>query len=461
MFGCTGGAAPSGGGGGTPARQYTLGAQFVEKRVVDRLPKALNPSATNLPASVDLTAGCPPVGDQGQMGSCTASATGYCMDTELQNRKRGWNDPSGRSHQASPGYLYARTLEEQERQGAGGACGDGTSMQIAHDVLVREGCSSYATVGYSDASCFFNPTRTDASSFQISSWKAVDTSDRNAVKSELASGSTVAFGAELYDDFMDYMGGYYVGSGRYLGQGGQHAAHALTIIGYDDSQGGGRGAYRIQNSWGTGWGETGRMWMSYSTFENTAFLGIVSDSANVDPNPNPNPDPNPNPEPPPGGPTLSFDNALQFEWGWWTTCIYLYVEFSFDQPVYLDSIAIRDPSGAESERVPYEMWFVSGYAYFYQADWSGQCYAFDPGDYTIMAWGEDLNGNSFGPVSATGYVPPLNVWPWSGAGTVKVRGVNVPARVTSGEIPVAKMGEHQLYGPNRQPCAVSVKAPGA
>jgi hypothetical protein len=36
--------------------------------------------------------------------------------------------------------------------------------------------------------------------------------------------------------------------------------HAVTLVGWDDSQ----QAWRIKNSWGTGWGESGYMWIAYT-----------------------------------------------------------------------------------------------------------------------------------------------------------------------------------------------------
>lgn len=37
--------------------------------------------------------------------------------------------------------------------------------------------------------------------------------------------------------------------------------HAITLVGWDDS----KNAWRIKNSWGTGWGESGYMWIDYNS----------------------------------------------------------------------------------------------------------------------------------------------------------------------------------------------------
>ncbi|WP_447984695.1 C1 family peptidase [Nitrospira sp. Nam74] len=36
--------------------------------------------------------------------------------------------------------------------------------------------------------------------------------------------------------------------------------HAVVIVGWDDE----KGAWRVRNSWGTGWGESGYAWVKYN-----------------------------------------------------------------------------------------------------------------------------------------------------------------------------------------------------
>jgi hypothetical protein len=48
--------------------------------------------------------------------------------------------------------------------------------------------------------------------------------------------------------------------------------HAQVIVGWDDAktEDGDRGAFRVVNSWGTGWGESGYYWVTYSAFAEMA-----------------------------------------------------------------------------------------------------------------------------------------------------------------------------------------------
>jgi C1A family cysteine protease len=40
--------------------------------------------------------------------------------------------------------------------------------------------------------------------------------------------------------------------------------HAMCVVGYDDNKYG--GAFEIQNSWGTDWGNDGYIWINYNDF---------------------------------------------------------------------------------------------------------------------------------------------------------------------------------------------------
>jgi C1A family cysteine protease len=48
---------------------------------------------------------------------------------------------------------------------------------------------------------------------------------------------------------------------------GKKVGHAMLIVAYDNDFKDGMGAVKVQNSFGTGWGDKGFVWMSYHTFE--------------------------------------------------------------------------------------------------------------------------------------------------------------------------------------------------
>lgn len=425
LFGCAPGGGPD---GGWDPSDLTFGASLPSEEFIDGFPKAVNPgTGQSLPAAVDLTQWLPPVGDQGQQGSCTAWGTGYAMKTYQENRKRGWG-ASASAHQASPAFLYQRTLDLQ-----GSPCGDGTDPKIACDVLVRTGCSSLATVPYSDLTCATSAPTTDAGNFRIDSYKMVEPAKRNAMKAELADGNVVVIGTYVYDDFTSWQSdGVYVGSGRYLDQGSVHAAHCMAVVGYDDS----RGAYRVMNSWGRAWGDGGYCWMAYKTFEDTALLALVAESASGnDPTPPAPPDPT-------ESPSGEITEALQF-YDWITGAVYLYFEWRFDEPVYIETIDVLTPDGLSSPQ-SYGAWFTEGYVYWYRVDG----YQFAAGDYELTFEVEDLSGNAH-TLQGSAYVGALGT---SAAALVRNHRVETPASARA--LAARPIAPGLTYGMNQRPSEV-------
>ncbi len=378
--GCSTGAGGGGGGGGGhggPPASFTLGAVQPPAEEVNRRPQAINPFAANanvqLPNQVDLSSDMPPIGDQGQLGSCTAWAAGYAGATYTAAKSFGWT-PTAPQQQASPGYLYNTLLSEDNLE-----CGSGTYIATAMNLLVSRGCASLAVQPYYDNQCL-DPAASDAANFRIGSFNRVDPANRNALKGELAQGRIVVFGATLDNDFMQYTGNaVYRGSGVPLQQGSIHAAHAMACLGYDE----GRGAYRIMNSWSTQWGDRGFMWMAYETFERTVFEAYSIQPAGdrqppVDPDDGGGGDDGgdqPGPEP-----TGYLDAAFQFADAnpFGDTIVYLVFFYHFDAPVFIRTVTVIDPNGGQGEQA-FDQAFADGYVYFMKTDGT----QFTPGVYTI------------------------------------------------------------------------------
>lgn len=397
VVGYVGCSAPGGGGGGggddvipAPA-DVTFGLVIPDPEVVAARPQTINPygasANTQLPASADLTGELPPIGDQGQMGSCTAWASGYAGATYTANRQYGWGATT-EDHQASPGYLYNELLAADNFP-----CGNGTLVATAMNLLVQDGCSSLQTVPYTDDQCLADPSKADAANFRIGSFNRVVPDNRDAMRGELAAGRVVVFGAYIYDDFIQFKGSeVYHGSGTYLPQNNQHAGHAMAVVGYDDD----RGAYRIMNSWNTQWGDNGFVWMAYGTFEATVVeaysIEPAGDREPPDPEPGPGPDPDPDPDPEPeGDPEGQIVDAFQFgdvdpDTG--DQLVYLVFFYEFDAPVFIRTITVTDPSGNQALQT-YDAWYLDGYVYFVQ---SGG-FQWEVGVYTLEFDTETLAGN--------------------------------------------------------------------
>lgn len=298
--GCGGGSGPPDDGGQFDPTRIVFGTRSVPPEAMVGVGVAGDPVPPDqLPASVDLTSAMPPVtnkgladvtalamgilppiGDQGAQGSCTAWATGYGLASYVAGRAQGWTSLSTTNHQASPSFLYPRAGARWVADyGGKWACGDGTAILCALNVLKDTGCSSLAVVPYdvtgASGGCNANNPTTDAANFKIDSYASVTYAQRTSVQSQLAGGNPVVFGASVYNNFAYWSSSavYTAASGSLLG------GHAMLVVGYDDT----KQAYRVQNSWGPWWGDSGYIWMGYSVFESTTNTAFVALRSNLPP----------------------------------------------------------------------------------------------------------------------------------------------------------------------------------
>lgn len=250
-------------GGGT---EFSLGANLDVGDEYSLTPELLT-STGNTPPAASITSLLPPIGDQRCIGSCTAWASAYAGATYSANLTNGWGATSP-EHQGSPTYLYKRLLEVE-----GGVCNDGTYIQDALNILTMEGTPSLASWSYTVPTCplpgntctLNGGSASGLEQFRIGSYRKLP-SGLQAVKSEVAAGKIVIFGADVYEDFF-----HVFGSSVYYTDGvNKQGGHAMAVVGYDDS----KGAVRIMNSWTTRWGDSGFLWMSYQTLESTVHFAF-------------------------------------------------------------------------------------------------------------------------------------------------------------------------------------------
>jgi hypothetical protein len=186
----------------------------------------------------------PNVGDQGRQGSCVAWGVGY-VAASLFNA----------TGVASPADLYAKVIRREAN--LGNYCGNGTLIQDALDVLVIEGVANMSEVPYSDTFC---SVPSQKSTVLMSSYYRIDVRDMNTIKLALNSFRALPIGMMVYPGFENARANeVYTESFSSCALGG----HCVAIVGYDDT----RKAFRLMNSWGTGWGDGGFLWMSYATFQ--------------------------------------------------------------------------------------------------------------------------------------------------------------------------------------------------
>lgn len=203
-----------------------------------------------LPKSVDLRSECPPVYDQGQLGSCTGN--GIAGAIEFDQRKLG-----RKTFTPSRLFIYynERVIEGTVNQDSG--------------AQIRDGIKSVATLGappetdwpYNINAFTDKPPASayaDAKLDLVTTYSRV-TQNLTQMQGCLAEGFPFVLGFTVYESFesqavaesgivpMPTTGEKIVGG------------HCVVAVGYDDT----KRAFIIRNSWGTGWGLQGYCYMPY------------------------------------------------------------------------------------------------------------------------------------------------------------------------------------------------------
>ncbi|MBI4649435.1 MAG: C1 family peptidase [Bacteroidia bacterium] len=244
-----------------------------------------NAPSTNLPASADLVSKFPPIGNQGQYGTCVAWACAYNLKSFLEGKDKNLTSSqlAQTSNQFSPKDLFWAVPVANK----GEDC-NGMGFEYALDVMVSRGIAKLSTVPYTDlGDCSSSPQSswdTEANQYKLENYRKIDI-DVNTIKGYLADDRPVVIGAKLGDNFMNWNSDDVITSDNDT-YNGQHAYHAMILGGYDNSKG--QGAFRVINSWGTTWGGAGYIWVDYNFFVSQfCFAAFVAGNVNSDPDYNP------------------------------------------------------------------------------------------------------------------------------------------------------------------------------
>lgn len=222
-------------------------------------PPTFSPAA--LPQSVDLRSGCPPVYDQGNLGSCTANAIGAAIQYLLLR------DVSLPDFMPSRLFIYynERVEEGDVDQDNGAQIRDGIKT------VAKLGTTSEEDWPYDVARFAVKPSDQafmNALTFNAFTQKSVKyervTQDLTHLKACLASGFPFVFGFSVFEGFeseeVAKTGDLYLPKPQEKPVGG----HAVMAVGYDDNI----EQFLVRNSWGADWGNRGYFWMPYSYMTN-------------------------------------------------------------------------------------------------------------------------------------------------------------------------------------------------
>lgn len=250
----------------------------------------------SLPSSIDLTPKFPPIGNQGQYGTCVAWAVGYNHKTAINGMEKGYTSSqlSSAAYQFSPKDLFIAIPDSDK----GNDC-NGTNFSTALNVVQNRGIATMQTVPYTNLgdcgqSSGQSSWANEASQHRFKYWRKVQAETAADIKALLADNIPVIFGARLADNFMTWNSDAVISSNTSFQNVGQHAYHAMVVAGYNDS----KGAFKVINSWGSTWGSSGYIWVDYDFFmgefcrdsngERPLFIA-VNEGGNITPPDDPDP----------------------------------------------------------------------------------------------------------------------------------------------------------------------------
>jgi C1A family cysteine protease len=205
-----------------------------------------------LPPLIDLRAQCPPVFDQGELGSCTANAIAAAVQFEQMKQKEK------NSFIPSRLFIYynERFIEHTVKYDSGGMLRDGIKT-VSKQGVCSEKIWPYNISEFTkkpSAQCYKEALKNEVLSYH----RIAQTSEQ--MKACLTEGYPFVFGFSVYESFeseeVATRGIMPIPAKNEKLLGG----HAVIAVGYDNS----KQSFIIRNSWGTKWGIKGYFYMPYS-----------------------------------------------------------------------------------------------------------------------------------------------------------------------------------------------------
>ena len=242
-----------------------------------------------LPSSVDLSATkyFPAVGSQGSLGSCATWGTVYYQFTYEINRMRG--TAATAENTASPKFVY-NLLSDMK--------GTGTSAEENYAVLKTQGAPPISMLPYDNNGmnwCVDEKIWREALNWRLESYEELQylgrdgreiTSEKDPdldeIKSALNNGHVVAYSSYINSWVSDKIEAHPDAPENSKHEGeeivkylnGSKGGHRMVIVGYNDDiwfdqngnnqvDEGEKGAFKIANSWGSDFGNSGFCWFAY------------------------------------------------------------------------------------------------------------------------------------------------------------------------------------------------------
>ena len=246
------------------AQQYSTGLNFDDNKYSEEPMKAtlLTRDYTVLPTRASLKQYCPTPKNQGSYGTCVGWSSAYAARSIVEANQNEWTDKSIITENAFSGtFVYKHIKQDTDAN-----CQWGSWIADAMQLMVNKGVPKYKDFNIDCPSSISTTIYNKAADHKIKSYARLHNADDSknmkirTVKKALANGNPVVFGMKCPSSFHDARGVWTPSENPNNAYGG----HAMCVIGYDNNKYG--GAFEIMNSWGTGWGNDGFVWIKYDDF---------------------------------------------------------------------------------------------------------------------------------------------------------------------------------------------------
>ena len=208
-----------------------------------------------LPARVDLRTECPPVYNQGPLGSCTANAIAGAVQFERMKHTRGAAVPARLFI-----YYNERSMIGMTGFDTGAPNRDGIKS-VAQQGVCDESVWSYDITKFSEQppqSCYAAALRHKVGEYQRLA------QNLEQLRGRLADGHPFVFGFLIFESFERQA---VITSGHAPMPAATESplgGHAVLCVGYDDIN----QRFLVRNSWGTNWGMRGYFTLPFAYLTN-------------------------------------------------------------------------------------------------------------------------------------------------------------------------------------------------